>query len=55
MLDSFLPGISAENASRILLRRNMEAANRMKSMMEQGSKKRQQRILSSMREGDDSE
>jgi len=55
MLDSWMPQMTDENANRILLWRNMKAANKMVARMEQGSRKRQQKILESIREGDANE
>jgi len=51
MLHGWMPNISDEVSSRILLQRNMAAMNVMKSKMEQGSKKRQQKILESIDKG----
>lgn len=53
MLESWMPTISAENASAILLRSKTEAANEMLQAMQEKSKERQEKILKSFRADQD--
>jgi len=46
-LEGWMPGISPENITHLLLRRNQEAANAMCRRMEKGARARQQKILDS--------
>jgi len=48
-LEGWMPGISSDNISHRLLRRNQEAANAMCRRMEKGACARQQKILESFR------
>lgn len=45
MIEQWLPNITDDNATQLLLRRNMEAANAMASSMAVASARRQQRIM----------